>query len=256
MARGSAPTPLRRAVQPSSTGCRRECKVAATVLFVLAVVVHATGGVLGVRLLRRRARGLAVVAGVPLRLHRSPAGDRGAVRRVRRAAAASSAGASGSRCSGSRCRWPGCGRPGTSWSRATLGVGRHRAAGRDHPGARRSCAGLERLRVPRVLVAISGFMVRYADVVTGEMRRMRVARSPAGYDGRWIWQARAVAASAGALFVRSTSGASASTWPCCRGATTARCRPAAGPPPPPGSGRGAGAPGRRRRRVSAAWLVR
>ena len=63
--------------------------------------------------------------------------------------------------------------------------------------------GLERLRTPRVVVAICGFMVRYGDVVVGEMRRMRIAQRSRGYDGRWIWQARAVAASAGALFVRS-----------------------------------------------------
>jgi cobalt/nickel transport system permease protein len=63
--------------------------------------------------------------------------------------------------------------------------------------------GLERLRVPRVVVAICGFMVRYGDVVVDEMRRMRIAQRSRGYDGRWIWQARAVAASAGALFVRS-----------------------------------------------------
>ncbi len=63
--------------------------------------------------------------------------------------------------------------------------------------------GLERLRLPRVVVAICGFMVRYADVITGEMRRMRVARESRGHDPRWIWQARAVASSAGALFIRS-----------------------------------------------------
>jgi cobalt/nickel transport system permease protein len=63
--------------------------------------------------------------------------------------------------------------------------------------------GLERLRLPPVLVAICGFMIRYGDVVTAELARMRVARQSRGYDGRWIWQARAVAASAGALFVRS-----------------------------------------------------
>lgn len=63
--------------------------------------------------------------------------------------------------------------------------------------------GLERLKVPRVFTAIAGFMVRYLDVVTGELRRMSVARQARGYDPRWLWQARAVASSAGALFVRS-----------------------------------------------------
>jgi cobalt/nickel transport system permease protein len=46
-------------------------------------------------------------------------------------------------------------------------------------------------------------MVRYADVVSGEMHRMSVARRSRGHDPRWLWQARAVASSAGALFVRS-----------------------------------------------------
>jgi cobalt/nickel transport system permease protein len=63
--------------------------------------------------------------------------------------------------------------------------------------------GLERLRLPKVFVAICGFMVRYADVVTGELHRMRVARESRGHDPRWIWQAKAVASTAGALFVRS-----------------------------------------------------
>jgi cobalt/nickel transport system permease protein len=40
-------------------------------------------------------------------------------------------------------------------------------------------------------------------VVSGEMHRMAVARQSRGHDPRWLWQARAVAASAGALFVRS-----------------------------------------------------
>jgi cobalt/nickel transport system permease protein len=62
--------------------------------------------------------------------------------------------------------------------------------------------GLERLRVPQIFTAVAGFMVRYADVVVGELRRMRVARESRGCDARWLWQARAVAASAGALFVR------------------------------------------------------
>lgn len=63
--------------------------------------------------------------------------------------------------------------------------------------------GLERLRVPRAFTTVAGFMVRYADVVSGELTRMSVARRSRGHDPRWLWQARAVAASAGALFVRS-----------------------------------------------------
>lgn len=63
--------------------------------------------------------------------------------------------------------------------------------------------GLEHLRVPRILTAIAGFMIRYADVISGEMLRMKVAREARAYDPRWLWQARAVAASAGTLFIRS-----------------------------------------------------
>jgi cobalt/nickel transport system permease protein len=63
--------------------------------------------------------------------------------------------------------------------------------------------GLDRLRVPRVITAIAGFMVRYLGIVTGEAQRMHVARQSRGYDPRWLWQARGMAASAGTLFVRS-----------------------------------------------------
>jgi cobalt/nickel transport system permease protein len=63
--------------------------------------------------------------------------------------------------------------------------------------------GLDRLRVPRPLVLITGFMLRYLDVIAGQMQRMKVARLSRGYDPRWIWQAKAWAASAGTLFIRS-----------------------------------------------------
>jgi cobalt/nickel transport system permease protein len=63
--------------------------------------------------------------------------------------------------------------------------------------------GLDRLRVPRLITAIAGFMIRYLDVVLGEMHRMRIAMLSRGYDPRWIWQGKALATSAGALFIRS-----------------------------------------------------
>jgi len=63
--------------------------------------------------------------------------------------------------------------------------------------------GLERLRVPRALVAIAGFMVRYLEVVGAELARLQIARVSRADDPRWIWQGRAVAHTAGALFVRS-----------------------------------------------------
>lgn len=63
--------------------------------------------------------------------------------------------------------------------------------------------GMERLHVPRVFTSIAGFMVRYLEVIVDEMHRMSVARRSRGYDPRWLWQAKAVATSAGALFIRS-----------------------------------------------------
>jgi cobalt/nickel transport system permease protein len=63
--------------------------------------------------------------------------------------------------------------------------------------------GLERLHVPRAFTAIATFMIRYAEVIVGELRAMRIARISRGHDPRWIWQARAVAATAGTLFIRS-----------------------------------------------------
>jgi len=64
-------------------------------------------------------------------------------------------------------------------------------------------AGLERLRVPNLLVQIMGFMVRYLDVVTDEMRRMRVARESRGFTARDVRHWPVIARSAGALFIRS-----------------------------------------------------
>lgn len=63
--------------------------------------------------------------------------------------------------------------------------------------------GVSRLRLPRTLTTIAAFMVRYLELVAGELGRMRTAMTARGYDPRWLWQARPVAASAGALFVRS-----------------------------------------------------
>jgi cobalt/nickel transport system permease protein len=64
-------------------------------------------------------------------------------------------------------------------------------------------AGLERLRLPSTLVAILSFMVRYLSVVSGDLQRMRIARESRGYAGGRTGHLKAVAAGAGALFVRS-----------------------------------------------------
>jgi cobalt/nickel transport system permease protein len=67
----------------------------------------------------------------------------------------------------------------------------------------RMLTGLTRLRVPPVLTAIASFMVRYLEVIAGELGRMRTAMLARGYAPRWLWQARPVATSAGTLFIRS-----------------------------------------------------
>ncbi len=63
--------------------------------------------------------------------------------------------------------------------------------------------GFKRLRAPAVLTQIAAFMLRYLEVVAGELGRMRTAMTARGYDPRWLWQAKPIAASAGALFIRS-----------------------------------------------------
>jgi cobalt/nickel transport system permease protein len=60
-----------------------------------------------------------------------------------------------------------------------------------------------RLHFPRVVTAMMGFMVRYLDVVGGELGRMRVALRSRAYRPRWVGEARALGAVAGTLFVRA-----------------------------------------------------
>ena len=64
-------------------------------------------------------------------------------------------------------------------------------------------AGLEKLRFPNQLVQIMGFMMRYLDVVSEEMRRMRIARESRGFQARNVRHWPVIARSAGALFIRS-----------------------------------------------------
>jgi cobalt/nickel transport system permease protein len=64
-------------------------------------------------------------------------------------------------------------------------------------------AGLERLRLPRQLVEIMGFMVRYLEVVTDDLRRMKVARESRGFTARTVSAWPVLASSAGALFIKS-----------------------------------------------------
>ena len=64
-------------------------------------------------------------------------------------------------------------------------------------------AGLHRLRLPSPIVGIAGFMLRYVDVVLGQFARMRRAMESRAYRPRSLRGARPMAATTGALFVRS-----------------------------------------------------
>lgn len=64
-------------------------------------------------------------------------------------------------------------------------------------------AGLDRLRLPRTMVAILGFAVRYSVVLLHDSRRLCVARAVRGGGDSRLHHLGAVAAGAGVLFVRS-----------------------------------------------------
>lgn len=63
--------------------------------------------------------------------------------------------------------------------------------------------GLERLRLPTAIVGITGFMLRYVDVVLGQFGRMRRAMESRAYRPRSLRQSQPLAAATGALFIRS-----------------------------------------------------
>lgn len=64
-------------------------------------------------------------------------------------------------------------------------------------------AGLQRLRLPTALVAILTFFIRYVDVVADQFRRMLLAQRSRGMEVRSPRSWPVLAASLGALFVRS-----------------------------------------------------
>lgn len=64
-------------------------------------------------------------------------------------------------------------------------------------------AGLAVLRVPRPIVAILAVMLRYVDLLSDDLGRMRRAMVARGHDPRWLWQAKPIAGSVGTLFVRT-----------------------------------------------------
>ena len=63
--------------------------------------------------------------------------------------------------------------------------------------------GLQRLRMPDLIVQIMGFMIRYLDVVTSEMGRMLTAMRSRGCDPASPRHWPTLARSLGALFIRS-----------------------------------------------------
>lgn len=69
--------------------------------------------------------------------------------------------------------------------------------------ARDVIGGLERLRVPPLMVQIAAFMLRYVHVVADESHRMAVARESRGFEARGPRAWPVLARSVGALFIRS-----------------------------------------------------
>ncbi|MFM8894885.1 MAG: cobalt ECF transporter T component CbiQ [Actinomycetales bacterium] len=69
--------------------------------------------------------------------------------------------------------------------------------------ARDLLLGLERLRVPQLIVQIASFMLRYVHVVGDEMHRMALARQSRGFEATGIRSWPVLAHSAGALFIRA-----------------------------------------------------
>jgi cobalt/nickel transport system permease protein len=69
--------------------------------------------------------------------------------------------------------------------------------------AREILRGLERLRLPALMVQIASFMLRYVNVVNDEMERMKVARESRGFAATGVSSWKVLATAAGALFIRS-----------------------------------------------------
>jgi cobalt/nickel transport system permease protein len=63
--------------------------------------------------------------------------------------------------------------------------------------------GLDRLRLPGLVVQIMGFMIRYVDVVSAEFGRMLIAMRSRGCEPRSPRHWPALARTLGALFIRS-----------------------------------------------------
>ena len=69
--------------------------------------------------------------------------------------------------------------------------------------AREILRGLERLKLPRMMVQIATFMLRYVNVISDEMERMKVARESRGFEATGIKHWKILATVAASLFIRS-----------------------------------------------------
>lgn len=69
--------------------------------------------------------------------------------------------------------------------------------------AREILRGLEKLKLPSLMVQIASFMLRYVNVVNDEMERMKIARESRGFNATGIKHWKVLATAAGALFIRS-----------------------------------------------------
>jgi len=67
-------------------------------------------------------------------------------------------------------------------AKGTLGVAASVLLASTTPNCAELLLGLQRLKLPPLLVQIASFMIRYGDVITDEMRRMRIARESRGFE--------------------------------------------------------------------------
>lgn len=69
--------------------------------------------------------------------------------------------------------------------------------------ARELLRGLEKLYLPKLMVQIAAFMLRYVNVINDEMERMKIARESRGFIATGIKDWKVLATAASALFIRS-----------------------------------------------------
>jgi cobalt/nickel transport system permease protein len=69
--------------------------------------------------------------------------------------------------------------------------------------ARELLRGLEKLHLPKSMVQIAAFMLRYVNVISDEMERMKVARESRGFIATGLKDWKVIAIAASALFIRS-----------------------------------------------------